>query len=47
MRDNIEVPVSLKVSEQVMDKMNFKHYMLKEIYDQPETAKNWLRKLFN
>ena len=36
-------PVSLKVSEQVMDKMNFKHYMLKEIYDQPITAKNWLQ----
>jgi len=25
-----------------MDKMNFKHFMLKEIYDQPQTAKNWL-----
>ena len=25
-----------------MDKMNFKHYMLKEIYDQPQTVKNWL-----
>ena len=37
-------PISLKVSEQVTDKMNFKHYMLKEIYDQPETAKNWLKK---
>jgi len=36
-------PVSLKVSEQIMDKMNFKHYMLKEIYDQPQTAKNWLK----
>jgi len=35
-------PVSLKVSEQIMDKMNFKHFMLKEIYDQPETAKNWV-----
>ena len=35
-------PVSLKVSEQVIDKMNFKHFMLKEIYDQPDTAKNWL-----
>ena len=35
-------PISLKVSEQIMDKMNFKHYMLKEIYDQPDTAKNWL-----
>ena len=31
-------PVSLKVSEQIMDKMNFKHYMLKEIYDQPQTC---------
>ena len=37
-------PISLQVSEQVIDKMNFKHYMLKEIYDQPETAKNWLEK---
>ena len=36
-------PISLKVSEQIMDKMNFKHYMLKEIYDQPQTAKNWLK----
>jgi len=35
-------PVSLKVSEQIIDKMNFKHFMLKEIYDQPQTAKNWL-----
>ena len=35
-------PVSLKVSEQIMDKMNFKHFMLKEIYDQPQTLKNWL-----
>ena len=37
-------PISLQVSEQVIDKMNFKHYMLKEIYDQPETAKHWLEK---
>ena len=35
-------PVSLQLSEQTIDKLNFKHYMLKEIYDQPETAKNWL-----
>ena len=35
-------PISLKVSEQTIDKMNFKHFMLKEIYDQPGTAKNWL-----
>ncbi len=40
-------PVSLKVTEQIMDKMNFKHYMLKEIYDQPETAKNWLKNYLN
>ena len=40
-------PVSLKASEQVIDKMNFKHYMLKEIYDQPETAKNWLKRYLN
>ena len=37
-------PISLQLSEQVIDKMNFKHYMLKEIYDQPETAKNWIEK---
>ena len=37
-------PISLKITEQIIDKMNFKHYMLKEIYDQPETAKNWLEK---
>ena len=37
-------PISLNISEQIIDKMNFKHYMLKEIYDQPETAKNWLEK---
>ncbi len=37
-------PISLQTSEQVIDKMSFRHYMLKEIYDQPETAKNWLDK---
>ena len=37
-------PISLQISEQAIDKKNFKHYMLKEIYDQPETAKNWLEK---
>ena len=37
-------PISLKVTEQVTDKMNFKHFMLKEIYDQPETANNWLKR---
>ena len=37
-------PISLQIPEQVIDKMNFRHYMLKEIYDQPNTAKNWLAK---
>ena len=37
-------PISLQISEQVIDKKSFKHYMLKEIYDQPETTKNWLDK---
>ena len=37
-------PISLQISEQKIDKLNFKHYMLKEIYDQPETAMNWLEK---
>ncbi len=37
-------PIPLQISEQVIDKKNFRHYMLKEIYDQPETAKCWLDK---
>ena len=37
-------PVSLKSSEQAVDKKNFKHYMHKEIYDQPKIAKNWVKK---
>ncbi len=37
-------PISLKSSEQVVDKKNFRHYMHKEIYDQPEIAKNWVKK---
>ena len=37
-------PISLQISEQVIDKKNFRHYMLKEIYDQPETVKNWVNK---
>jgi len=36
-------PISLKLSEQVVDKKHFKHYMLKEIYDQPLIAKNWIK----
>ena len=37
-------PISLKSSELVVDKKNFRHYMHKEIYDQPEIAKNWVKK---
>ena len=36
-------PISLKLSEQVVDKKKFRHYMLKEIYDQPQIAKNWIK----
>ncbi len=36
-------PISLKLSEQIVDKKNFRHYMLKEIHDQPEIAKNWIK----
>ncbi len=37
-------PIHLHVSEQVIDKKDYKHYMLKEIYDQPDTAKYWIEK---
>ncbi len=37
-------PTSLKCSEQVVDKMNFRHYMHKEIYEQPSLTKNWIEK---
>ena len=37
-------PISLQTADQVSDKKNFKHYMLKEIYDQPDIAKYWLEK---
>tara|TARA_B100000900_G_scaffold120069_1_gene101378 strand:- start:1097 stop:2989 length:1893 start_codon:yes stop_codon:yes gene_type:complete len=36
-------PISLKLSEQIVDKKHFRHYMLKEIYDQPQIANNWLK----
>ncbi len=39
-------PISLKLSEQIVDKKNFRHYMLKEIYDQPQIAKNWIKNFF-
>ena len=37
-------PISLKCSEQVVDKKNFRHYMHKEIYEQPSLTKNWIEK---
>ncbi len=37
-------PTSLQIAEQVIDKKNFRHFMLKEIYDQPDIAKFWLEK---
>ena len=37
-------PISLQIAEQVIDKKHFRHYMLKEIYDQPDIAKYWLEK---
>jgi len=37
-------PIPLQISEKVIDKKHFRHYMLKEIYDQPDTAKFWLDK---
>ena len=37
-------PISLQISEQAVDKDNFRHYMLKEIYEQPDIAKNWIKK---
>ena len=37
-------PISLQKLDDISDKKNFKHYMLKEIYDQPDIAKFWLKK---
>ena len=37
-------PISLQNLDDISDKKNFKHYMLKEIYDQPDIAKYWLKK---
>tara|TARA_Y100001970_G_scaffold132360_1_gene163267 strand:+ start:1964 stop:3859 length:1896 start_codon:yes stop_codon:yes gene_type:complete len=39
-------PTSLKTAEQIVDKKNFRHYMHKEIYDQPDIAKNWVKNYF-
>ena len=36
-------PTILKTSEQIVDKKNFRHYMHKEIYDQPEIVENWVK----
>ena len=35
-------PSLLKGTEVVADKRNFRHFMLKEIYEQPETAQLWI-----
>ncbi len=35
-------PSLLKGTELFVDKRNFRHYMLKEIYEQPETAQLWI-----
>ena len=35
-------PSLLKGSEHFSDKRNFRHFMLKEIYEQPETAQLWI-----
>ena len=37
-------PISLKSSELVVDKKNFRHYMHKEIYEQPDLTRNWINK---
>ena len=35
-------PSLLKGTELFADKRNFRHFMLKEIYEQPETAQLWI-----
>ena len=35
-------PSLFKGTELFADKRNFRHFMLKEIYEQPETAQNWI-----
>ena len=35
-------PSLLKSTELLVDKKNFRHFMLKEIYEQPETAQLWI-----
>ena len=37
-------PSFLKGTEYFADKRNFRHYMLKEIYEQPETAQLWIER---
>ena len=36
------LPTQLSVTEQVADKRQFRHFMLKEIHEQPETAALWV-----
>ena len=37
-------PSVLRDSEQIVNKRNFRHFMLKEIYEQPETASLWIER---
>jgi len=36
------LPTQLRATEQVADKRHFRHFMLKEIHEQPETAALWV-----
>ena len=38
----LRAPLPLKGTELFVDKRNFRHFMLKEIYEQPETAQLWI-----
>tara|TARA_Y100001970_G_scaffold294301_1_gene450130 strand:+ start:32879 stop:34777 length:1899 start_codon:yes stop_codon:yes gene_type:complete len=40
-------PQLLKGHEHIVDKKNFRHFMLKEIYEQPETANAWISRYLN
>ena len=40
------LPTQLKGSDHVADKRSFRHFMLKEIHEQPETAARWLARHF-
>ena len=38
----LRLPTQLSATEQVADKRHFRHFMLKEIHEQPETAALWV-----